>query len=159
MKPHNPILQISICLAIGGLVTIVVICFLIGFGLHSIVGKYALYTALFLQALSLLVNHATDRRYDKSASIYHPSPKMVRFRLMVRTLWTLGLALHLGVLCLLLLGMDPGEPWVRCLCIPGVILSPLGWMGILLASHRKRSAILVLLSRNSPENVEASRTM
>ncbi len=155
MKPRNLFLQIFVCLAIGGLVTIVVICFLIGFGFHSVVGKYALYTALFLQCLSLLANRMTDRPYEKKHSNYSPSKKIVQFRQVAEILWVSGVVLQLGSLALICFGMDVTDPWVRRLCVCGVVLSPIGWSWILLSSHRKRSAISVLLARKTEQKVES----
>ena len=98
MKSSNLLLRISVCLAMGGLVTIVVICFLIGFGLHHIVGKYALYTALFLQSQSLIVNRIVDRRYDKACDSYKPSKRMGYYRLVSEILWSVGLVCQCGVI-------------------------------------------------------------
>ena len=155
MKSSNLLLRISVCLAMGGLVTIVVICFLIGFGLHHIVGKYALYTALFLQSQSLIVNRIVDRRYDKACDSYKPSKRMGYYRLVSEILWSVGLVCQCGVLLLMLLGMESTDTAVCALCIIGTILSPLGWMGTLLSSYRKRAAMEVLLTRNSTDSVEA----
>ena len=138
LKMQRTVLRLSACLAIGGLVTIVVICFLIGFGFHSVVGKYALYTALFLQLLSLVVDRFVG---CPSGSVpYTPSKKMARFRLAVTVIWLLGAFMQLFSLLLILFGMDTTALWVRILCVPGVILCPFGWAGILLASHRRRAA-------------------
>ncbi len=141
MKVSNPLLQISVCLATGGLVTVGIICFFIGFGIHSPVGKYALYTALFLQALCLVVNRIVDRPYIRGNTAYTPSRKMVRFALTAESLWIIGVALQLGTLLLILLGMEPTDPWVRHLTLPGILMTPPGCAGILLSSHRRRSAI------------------
>ncbi len=154
MNTRNPLLRISICLAVGGLVTIVIICFLIGFGLHHVVGKYALYTALALQALSLIVNRFADRRYLKACVSYTPSKKMARYRLFSEALWSLGSVCQLIVLLLMLLGMEATDFRLRLLCEIGTILSPLGWMGLLLSSYRRRAAMEVLLARNNADSVE-----
>lgn len=154
MKPRHLFLQIFVCLAIGGLATIVIICFFIGFGFHSAVGKYALYTALFLQGLSLLANRITDRRYNNALLDYAPSIRMIRFRKIAVVLWTVGLTLQLSSVILLCFGMAITDPWVCHSCVCGVVLCPIGWFWILLASHRKRSAIRVLLARKNRQKVE-----
>lgn len=155
MKTQNTLLRLSICLAIGGLVTIVVICFLIGFGFHSVVGKYALYTALFLQLLSLVVNYLADARYSREIHSYTPSKKMTRFRRIVTAFWVTGALLLLCSLVLILLGMSTTDLWVRILCVPGLFLCPIGWVGILLASNRRRSAIDDIIKKRNPKQGEA----
>ena len=150
MKSRNPLLSISVCLAAGGLVTVGIICFFIGFGIHSPVGKYALYTALFLQALCLGINHITDRPYVRGNTAYTPSRKMMRFSHTAQILWIIGTALQLGALVLILLGMDPTDPWVRYLTLPGVLMTPPGCGGILLSSHRRRSAIQSIRTSKQP---------
>lgn len=150
MKTRNSLLSISICLAAGGLVTVGIICFFIGFGIHSPVGKYALYTALFLQALCLGVNHITDRPYVRGNTAYTPSRKMVRFFRAAEFLWITGTALQIGALVLILLGMEPTDTWVRHLTLPGILMSPLGCAGILISSHRRRSAIESIRASEQP---------
>ncbi len=147
MKFRNILLRLFICLALGGLVTVGIICFLIGFGVHSPVGKYALYTALFLQSLCLWVNRLTDRSYERINTAYTPSRKMRRFRLIAELLWIAGAALLLGALLLILLGMNPTAPWARRLTILGILLCPPGWLGLLAASQRKRTATLTLCAK------------
>ena len=148
MKTHNPLLKLSVCLALGGMVTVGIICFLIGFGIHSPVGKYALYTALFLQSVCLLVNRIAERPYRSSHASYTPSPKMVRFHLTAELLWTLGAILLLGALLLILLGMAPADLWIRRLTVCGILLSPIGWLGLLIASYRRRTAVESQLLHN-----------
>ncbi len=147
MKPHNLPLKLSVCLALGGMVTIGIICFLIGFGFHSPVGKYALYTALFLQGVCLLVNHLTDRSYSGLHVAYTPSFKMRRFRRTAQLLWTIGSALLLAALLLMLLGMAPTDSAVRYLTIIGLPLCPLGWLGLLMESHHRRTATVTLCAK------------
>lgn len=141
MKTQRTVLRLFTCLAVGGMVTIVVICFLIGFGFHSAVGKYALYTALFLQFSNLGVNHLIDRSYSKESHGYTPSKKMSHFRSTVISIWVGGAFLQMASLFLILCGLKPTDLWVRILCVPGVLVCPIGWAGILLASHRRRCAI------------------
>ena len=124
---------------------------MIGFGFHSTVGKYALYTALFLQLLCLGVNYITDKRLSESTHTYTPSKKMVRFRLIVTGLWLAGALFQVVSLGLVLLGLELTNLWVRILCTTGVVLCPFGWAGILLASHRKQSAIENILAKKSPK--------
>ena len=53
MKRYNVLLRLTTCLALGGTLTTLWICAVIGFGLHTTVGKEALYLWLVLQALQL----------------------------------------------------------------------------------------------------------
>lgn len=151
MKTQNTVLRLSVCLAVGGLITIAVICFMIGFGFHSAVGKYAVYTALFLQMLCLGVNYFTDKHLSEHAHTYTPSKKMARFRLIVAILWIAGALFQALSLGLVLLGLELTNLWVRILCTTGVVVCPFGWAGILLASHRRRSAIENILAKKSPK--------
>lgn len=154
MKTQHPFLRLSVCLAVGGMVTVVIMCFFIGFGFHSPVGKYALYTALFLQLLSLGADHITQRKWETSSHSYTPSGRMLSFRRTFLLLWLLGALSLLLSLALILSGLEPSAPWVRRLCIPGIFLCPAGWWGVLVAGHRRRQAIQVLLSRKTAEPVE-----
>lgn len=147
LKLCNTFLRLSVCLALGGMVTVGIICFLIGFGIHSPVGKYALYTALFLQAVCLLVNRFTDQSYKRLGTAYTPSPKMRRFRLTAELLWATGVALLMGALLLMLLGIGSTEPWIRRLTLSGLLLCPVGWLGLLMESHRRHVAILTLCQK------------
>ncbi|MBR6825575.1 MAG: hypothetical protein IKM59_03405 [Oscillospiraceae bacterium] len=140
MRTRTSLLQISLCLACGGIGTVLIICLFIGFSIHSPVGKYALHTAFFLQAFSLGVNALTDRSLYKRYTPHNPSPQMKRFRLISELLWWSAMALRLASLTLLLFGLECTDPWVRYLCIPGYLLGPVGWLGLLLASYRRRQA-------------------
>ena len=153
MKTKYLPLKLSVCMAIGGFITIIVICFLIGFGFHSTVGKYALGTALFLQWLSLVVDHFTHGPRLAEDCPYTPAKKMTHFRLIVIVIWLLGSCMQLASLGMILFGMTSTNLWVRILCIAGFCLSPLGWAGILLASHRRRTAGEVILARKTANPV------
>ncbi len=136
MKLRNTFLRLSVCLALGGMVTVGIICFLIGFGLHSLVGKYALYTALFLQAVCLAVIALTARSRAGKATDCTPSPGIGLFRLAAELLWIVGTALLLGALLLMLLGMEPTDPWIRYMTLPGALLCPVGFLGLLTPPSR-----------------------
>ncbi|MBR4308545.1 MAG: hypothetical protein IKT58_03015 [Oscillospiraceae bacterium] len=144
MKVKHPLLFVSVCFAFGGIGTVAVICGFIGFGLYSVVGKYAVYVALFLQCLCLCINHCSFKRYKHVKHRHTPSVKMRRFFHVSLAIWALGTLVLLGTLLWILCGGYISVRWNRALCVTGCILSPIGWLGLLLASHRKRQALLVL---------------
>jgi hypothetical protein len=145
LKLQSAVLRYIICLAWGGLITVGIVWGFIGFSLHSAVGKYALYCALFLQLSSLFAIDFTERKENKSGTAYTPSRQMIRFHRIASLLWVIGAIFLLASLGLMLLGLEPSAPWVRYLCIPGVILAPIGWLGLLMCYRRKKSARLALL--------------
>lgn len=146
MKTSHPrqdlLLLITVCLAIGGIGAAFILCFLIGFGLHTFVGKEALYTAFGLQTLSLAVVRIRERQLRlkgaPSASI-----KMRRVHLCFAWSWRVGAVCLLSSLVMALCGISFGSLWVRILCVVGAILTPLGWLGALASLHRRRQAALV----------------
>jgi hypothetical protein len=144
MKIKHPPLFLSLCLAFGGIGTVGVICFFIGFGLHSLVGKYAIYTAFFLEVMSLVADRLANKGYVRLQNQYSPSRKMKQIRLYSTVLWLLGAVALLLSLALILFGMGMARPLPRFLCVTGCVLAPTGWMGILIASHRQRQALQVL---------------
>ncbi len=149
MKKQNHILRIFTCLGFGGIAMVGVMCLGIGFSIHSTVGKYAVYTAFFLQLLSLLVNKLWERYGSRGKQRHTASPKMRRFRLLSKLLWASGALLLIASLVLILLGLNKVNAWVRWLCNLGIILAPLGWIGMLMSYYRQRQAILVLNHREA----------
>lgn len=147
MKIKHPPLFIAVCLAFGGIGTIGVICFFIGFGLHSTVGKYAIYVAFFLELLSLLADFFTNKRYTGMQKNHIPSVKMRRFRLISAIVWFCGATLLLSSLGLILGGMNMTARLPRYFCLFGCLLAPMGWLGLLMSSHRQRQALQVLNSQ------------
>ena len=53
MKRYGTLLQLTTCLALGGTVMVLWLCVLIGFGIHTTVGKEGIYLWLLLQAVRL----------------------------------------------------------------------------------------------------------
>lgn len=141
MKVKNWPVFLSVCMAFGGIGNVIVMCFLIGFGFHTFIGKEALYIAFALQVLSLLVSAQSERRSASGKVKHTPSKKMHRFRLISFGLWALG-ALSLTVsLLLCIVGVRFVNEWVQITCIVGAILAPVGWIGLLMASHRRQTAL------------------
>ncbi len=145
-----------VCLAFGGVGMVIVLCFLIGFGIYSVVGKEAIYLCWLLMAASLLTLTLRERSVRKKRR--KASGKMFRVRLLFALLWHLATALLLSSLLLLLLGMSLTNAWVRYLCLIGVCCLPLGWLGMLLCLHRGwQAAVLSAPERASSEEPATTR--
>ena len=141
MKVKNWPVFLSVCMAFGGIGNVIVMCFLIGFGFHTFVGKEALYIAFALQAISILVSAQSERRRASGAVKHTPSKKMHRFRLISFGIWALGALALLVSLALCIAGVRFVNEWVQITCIVGAILTPIGWLGLLMASHRRQTAL------------------
>lgn len=142
--PHRRdwLIALTVCLAFGGLGAAFILCILIGFGLHTFIGKEALYIAFGLQALNLVVIRVREQqlRLDGAPAA---SVKMRRVRLCFAWLWRVGAVCLLLSLILAICGVSFRNPWVRVPCTVGAILTPLGWLGALACLHRRRQAALV----------------
>ena len=55
---------ITTCLAAGGIGTVIIFCFLIGFGLNTMVGKEALYIGAGLLLINLIVIWRREARLE-----------------------------------------------------------------------------------------------
>ncbi len=141
MKVKNWPVFLSVCLAFGGIGNVIVMCFLIGFGFHTFVGKEALYIAFALQVFSILVSAQSERRTASGAVKHTPSKKMHRFRLISFSIWALGALALLVSLGMCIAGVRFVNEWVKLLCVGGAILTPIGWIGLLMASHRRQTAL------------------
>lgn len=133
---------ISACLALGGLVMALFMCLYVDFGIHSTVGKLALYIAFSLQAVNILLARLRMRTLVQKGAPA-PSRGMRRFLLVFLWIWRLGAFLILLSAVLTIVGMDYSDPWVRYTCLAGVCLTPLGWLGILAACRRRAQAAAV----------------
>ena len=68
MKRYGTLLQLTTCLALGGTVMVLWLCVLIGFGIHTTVGKEGIYLWLLLQAVQLTARrNARARTSDGTA--------------------------------------------------------------------------------------------
>ncbi len=142
MKKRNWSVLIPVCLAFGGLGNIIVMCVLIGFGIHTTVGKEAIYVALALECISLLACSRWERRLKTAHPNYIAGEKIRRFRRICGMLWLLGAGLLMLSLILALCGLRMTGLWVRIPCIAGLILAPIGWIGLLLSYHHRQEALL-----------------
>ncbi len=133
-----PVIALT-CLAFGGLGSVVIFCFLIGFGFNTFVGKEALYICFALQTLNLSVIRIRERRLHQGAAP-QPSRQMRRFRQIFSWCWRVSAVLLLVSLAAALLGRPYGSFWVRYPCLIGAIFAPIGWFGCLIAFHRRRQA-------------------
>ena len=131
MKRYNVLLRLTTCLALGGTLTTLWICAVIGFGLHTTVGKEALYLWLVLQALQLLSAAVRLRRGGVTLSR--------RLRLALRgllCLWCGGVVALLASLGAALAGLSYGSVWVSLPCTIGTICISAGWAGQLVCLWR-----------------------
>ena len=141
MKVKNWPVFLSVCMAFGGIGNVIVMCFLIGFGFHTFVGKEALYIAFGLQVLSLLVCAQSERRKASGTVKHTPSRKMHRFRLISFLIWATGALCLLVSLVLCIAGVRFVNEWVQITCIVGACVTPVGWIGLLMCSHRRQTAL------------------
>ena len=142
MKKRNWSVIIPVCLAFGGLGNILVMCILIGFGFHTVVGKQAIYVALALECLSLAACSRHEYRLEAEHPNYTAGEKLRRFRRICGVIWFAGAGVLLLSLALILCGLRMTELWVRIPCIMGLILAPIGWIGLLLSYHHRQEALL-----------------
>ena len=133
---------LTTCLAFGGIGAVVILCLLIGFGIHTFVGKETLYTAFALQAVNLIVIRVRELQLRR-AGAPAASAKMRRVHLILAWIWRVGAACLVVSLVLAVCGFGFGSLPVRIPCIVGAVLAPLGWLGALASFHRRRQAALV----------------
>lgn len=137
---------LTVCLAFGGIGAAFILCILIGFGLHTFIGKEALYTAFGLQTINLLVIRVRERRLRLDGAPA-PSPKMRRVHLCFAWCWRFGAGCLLLSLILGICGVSFANLRVRIPCVVGTILTPLCWLGALASFHRRRQAYLLARER------------
>lgn len=128
---RDVLLRISTCLALGGVVMALWLCGLIGFGIHTTVGKEALYLCLLLQ-LPQLAAAAVRLRRERAAV-------GATLRLLLRLfagLWCGGAAVLLFSLAMALAGFSYGSVWVSLPCTAGTVCVALGWAGQLVCLWR-----------------------
>ena len=142
MEKRNWSVLIPVCLAIGGLGNVLVMCILIGFGFHTLIGKEAVYVALVLEIVSLLACSRYEHRLKEAHPHYIPGDKLRRFRRICGIVWLSGAGALLFSLILALCGLRMTGLWVRIPCVAGLILAPIGWIGLLLSYHHRKEALL-----------------
>ncbi len=131
MKRSDVLLRILTCLALGGMVMALWLCVLIGFGIHTTVGKEALYLCLLLQVPQLTVAALRLRR-EKAAL----GKALRQLLCLFGCLWCGGAALLLFSLGMALAGRSYGSVWVSLPCLIGMICAALGWVGQLVCLWR-----------------------
>lgn len=136
-----PIL-ITVFLALGGLGMMLIFSGLIGFGIHSLIGKISLYICFALQCVNVLViiirRHYLKTKYGAPAF----GKKMRRFSFLSFLIWCLGALLLVFSLIMNVLLFPATSAVVRYPCIIGAIFAPIGWLGLLAAFHRTRESVL-----------------
>lgn len=131
MKRSDVLLRILTCLALGGMVMALWLCVLIGFGIHTTVGKEALYLCLLLQVPQLTVAALRLRR-EKAAL----GKALRQLLCLFGCLWCGGAALLLFSLGMALAGLSYGSVWVSLPCLIGMICAALAWVGHLVCLWR-----------------------
>ena len=138
MKYHSktdwPVL-ITTCLAAGGIGTVLLFCFLIGFGLNTLVGKEALYVGAGLLLINLFVIRRREAHLEAGMT-----PILRRMHTAFVWTWRIGGALLLAALVLGICGVGFGKLWVKLPCLIGTILLPIGWLGHLGTFFRRKRA-------------------
>lgn len=147
VRPKGFFARLTACIAVGGLGMAIIMCFLIGFGLNSVVGKEAVYICLFLQALNLLVLHLQERTMLRKELAPVPSKRMRILRKIFVCFWSSGALLLLLSLGLVVFGLPMGEFWVKLTCYAGTAFALLGWFGQLIAFQRLKQSALVQMQR------------
>lgn len=133
----------TLCLGFGGCGAVIIICFLIGFGLDTFVGKEALYICFGLQALNLTLIRLRERKLRQEHTPA-PSKRMLRLHSVFAWLWRAGALLLTIALLLGIFGVSFGDFWVRYPCMIGAAFTFLGWLGAVVSYHRRRQASLVI---------------
>lgn len=134
MKRYGTLLQLTTCLALGGTVMVLWLCVLIGFGIHTTVGKEGIYLWLLLQAVQLTAAAAWLRR----GGMLGRGPRTARRCFLC--VWCGGAAALLFSLCMALAGLSYGSAWVSLPCTIGTVAVSVGWSGqfVCLCIRRKR---------------------
>lgn len=139
---HDLPTLITVFLALGGIGMMIIFCVLIGFGLHTIIGKIAVYLCFALQVTNVLV--MTFRRHVLLQKYHAPaeSKKMKRFTLVSAGFWLLGALSLIASLLLDIVRFEPTDAIVFYTCLIGGIVALIGWIGLLAAFHRRRQAAI-----------------
>ena len=135
-------IMITVFLALGGLGMMFIFSGLIGFGIHSLIGKISLYICFGLQTVNVAVIFIR-RHYLKSK--YHApefGKKMRRFATTSLLIWCFGAVLLIFSLVANILWFSSAEAWVLYPCVIGACVAPIGWLGLLAAFHRMREAVI-----------------
>ena len=133
---------ISACVATGGLAMALFMCLYVEFGIHSTVGKIAVYIAFLLQAIHVLMACLRIGALVREGAPA-PSGGMRRFLRVFLWIWGAGAMLLVASLVQILFGAEYTYGWVRYTCTAGVCICPVGWLGIMAACRRRAQAAVV----------------
>ena len=147
MKKHRSGLGIlaalSSDLTVLSFTAILVVCLILGFGVHTFGGLLTLYISLGLQILNILIlllrRHAVLKRFSAPP----PSRKMRIFRNVNIAVWCCSVAVLLAAVPMDLFWLGSSHPAVIWMRIMGAILSPLSWIGMFASYYRRRPAALL----------------
>lgn len=136
--------RIATCVAMGGILTVGIICLFVGFGFNTVVGREAVYlSGLFLMA-NVLLMQCREHRLTREKVFPPMSRGMHRYCAVVNCGWTLGVLLLLSSGVLLLCGVGLANFWSSFTVISGYVLTLLGWAGNQMAYHRRCTAAMVV---------------
>ena len=137
------LILITVFLALGGIGMMVIFSILIGFGVHSVVGKIALYICFALQLLNVISILLRCRNLESRRNMPSPSPKMRKFLTFSLLLWSLGaLCLIFSLVCYLF-WFKAVDAIVVYPCLVGAVIAPTGWLLMLAGFHRRRQAAIL----------------
>ena len=143
-------IMITVFLTLGGLGMMLIFSGLIGFGIHSLIGKISLYICFGLQAINVLVifirRHYLKSKYDAPAY----SKKMRHFAVITFCIWLFGALLLIGSLIANIMGLSATDALVSHPCTFGACIAPIGWLGLLASFHRTREAVLYQANHPAP---------
>lgn len=145
MKPvryYDLAVKLTVCLCFGSIAMAVLMCFCIGFGLHSTVGKEALYLCRVILGASLWLCLRRERVLEQRLEQLPPRAKPMRvLRVLALGLWGLSTVLLLLSLVLAICRLGYGSFWVKYPCAIGAAAMPAGWLGLMVCFRRRRLAI------------------
>lgn len=136
--------RVASCVAMGGILTVGIICLFVGFGFNTVVGREAVYLSGLFLIINVLLTQCRERRLVRQKVFPPMSGGMHRFCAVVNCGWILGVLLLLSSGALLLCGVGLANFWSSFTVISGYVLALLGWAGNLMAYHRRRMAAMVV---------------
>ena len=135
-------IMITVFLALGGLGMMFIFSGLIGFGIHSVIGKISLYICFGLQSINVIVIFVRRHYLKSKYSAPDYSTKMRHFAVISLCIWAFGALLLISSLIAQLSGLVATDAFVAHPCTFGACIAPIGWLGLLASFHRTREAVL-----------------
>lgn len=141
-RGYDLAVKLMLCLCAGAVAMAVVMCFFIGFGLNSTVGKEALYLCRVILGASLWLCLRRERLLEQQAERLPPRVKKMRIlRGVSFGVWCASTVLLLLSLTCAICRLGYGSFWVKYPCAIGAAAMPVGWLGLTVCFRRRRTAI------------------